>query len=61
MLLKSKQKENVIILSAGLKDYADQLHEPSHKGHATHDQMHETLEKIEVKFSTLSTAIGLLQ
>lgn len=61
LLLKDEQKENVRTLAAGLKTYADRLHNLSHKGKAAHEQVHETVEAIETKFSSLSTGISILK
>lgn len=59
-LLKSDQKENLLILSTGLKSLAETLHELAHKGTAAHHEIHETIDKMEIKYSTLTTGISLI-
>ncbi len=61
LLLKSDQKINVKILAGGLKVQALKLHELADKGIAAHKQLHETIEIVEAKFSTLSTGIKILK
>ena len=61
LLLKSERKEALLVLATGLKNLAHHLHELSHKGNTAHHELHETLEKIEIKFNSLSTGISLVQ
>lgn len=61
LLLKSDQKESIRILTAGLRSYADELQEHARKGIASHHQMHEVLEKMEIKLSSLITGLSLIQ
>jgi transglutaminase/protease-like cytokinesis protein 3 len=61
LLLKSDRKEALLVLATGLKNLSHRLHELSHKGNTAHHEMHETLEKIEIKFNSLSTGISLVQ
>ena len=61
LLLKDERKEALLVLATGLKNLAHRLHDLSHKGNSAHHGMHETLEKIEIKFNALSTGISLVQ
>lgn len=61
LLTKDEQKESIRTIAAGIRSYASQLYNLSRKGKAAHHQIHETLETIEAKFSTLSTGISILK
>ncbi len=61
LLLKSDRKESIRILTAGLRSYADELQELARKGIAAHHQIHEVLEKMEIKLSSLVTGLSLIQ
>lgn len=61
LFLNSDRKESLLTIVAGLKNLSEALHELSHKGVAAHHDMHETINEIEIKFSTFSTGISLVQ
>ena len=61
LLLKSDQKESLFILAIGVRNLAETLHELSHKGMSSHHDMHETIDQLEIKFSSFSTGISLIQ
>lgn len=61
VLLKDEQKASIQTLATGLRQYAERLQALSAKGHAVHQQMHEALERIETRFSVLSTGIRILK
>ncbi len=60
LMLKSEQKESIRILSAGLRAYADDLQRHSKKGAAEHHELHDVLEKMEIKVNSLSVALNLV-
>ncbi len=61
LLLKTNQKESLYILSTGLKNLSETLHELTLKGIAAHEEMRECIDKIAIKYNTLSTGISLVQ
>lgn len=61
LLTKDEQRQNIRTIAGGIESYASQLYNLSRKGKAAHDQIHEVLETIEVKFSSLSTGISILK
>ena len=61
LLLKTDQKQNLFILANGLKNLSETLRSMALKGMDEHDEMQECMNKIAVKFSTLSTGISLVQ
>ncbi len=61
LLLKTDQKENIRILSKGLRTYTDELQRLSKKGAAAHHVLHEVLEKSEIKLKSLTVALNLVQ
>jgi hypothetical protein len=61
LLLKTDQKESLYILATGLKNLSETLHELALKGIAARNEVQECTDKIAIKYSTLSTGIGLVQ
>ncbi len=61
LLVEDDQKNNIKTLAAGLKKYAEDLHELSHKGLAVHEQMHETIDLMQTRSGVLSTGISILK
>jgi len=61
LLLKTDQKQSLYILATGLKNLSETLHGLALKGISADDEMQECIDKIKIKFSTLSTGISLVQ
>jgi hypothetical protein len=61
LLLKTDQKESLFILATSLKNLSDTLRELTPKGIAAQEEMQACLDKIAIKYSTLSTGISLVQ
>jgi hypothetical protein len=61
LLLKTDQKESLYILATGLKNLSETLHELTLKGNAAHAEVQECIDKIAIKYNTLSTGISLVQ
>ncbi len=60
LLLKSDQKESLYILATGLRNLAISLEQLSFKGNRTRDEMHDNIDQVEIKYSSLSTGIELI-
>ncbi len=61
LLLQTTGKENLFILANGLKTLSETLHRLSLKAMPARNNIHELIDKIEIKFSTLSTGLSLVQ
>jgi hypothetical protein len=61
LLLRTDQKQNLFILATGLKNLSETLHQLSLKGTPVHNEMQACIDKMKIKFSTLSTGIHLVQ
>ncbi|TKK71656.1 hypothetical protein FC093_01125 [Ilyomonas limi] len=61
LLLKTDGKQNLFILATGLKNLSETLYGLTRKGTAAKDEMQQCINRLETKFSTLSTGIRLVQ
>ncbi len=61
LLLKTNQKESLFILATGLTNLSDTLRKLTLQGMAAQDEMQDCIDKIAIKYSSLSTGISLVQ
>ena len=61
LLLKTDQKQSLYILATGLNNLSETLHGLALKGISANDEMQAYIDKIKIRFSTLSTGISLVQ
>jgi hypothetical protein len=61
LLLKTNQKQSLFILATGLKNLSETLCTLTRKGISAREEMQECIDKIGIKFSTLSTGISFVQ
>lgn len=61
LLVKGDQKDNIKILANETKIIANKIHVAAKKGKAAHHDLHEHMEELESKLSTLSVAVGTLK
>lgn len=61
LLLKDGQKDNIKTLAGGLRQYAERLQALATKGHAAHEQVHQTIDLMETRLGVLSTGLRLVK